>query len=154
MNENTIDQLVKTLYEMVEDAWSVPLSADKCVVEREKVLDILDELRNNVPNEIRMSKEIVEKRNDYITSAKREAEAIKKQAEEYAKKCVNEDVITAEARLRASEITSISETKAREVMRAASDYCEDAMKRTEEAIGKAFDEIKTSRAQFRAASKK
>ena len=35
-----IDELINTLYEMVEDAWSMPLGNDRCVLEREKVLDI------------------------------------------------------------------------------------------------------------------
>ena len=36
-----IDELINNLYEMVEDAWAMPLGNDRCVLEREKVLDIL-----------------------------------------------------------------------------------------------------------------
>ena len=86
MNENTVEQLITTLYEMIDDAKSVPLTTDKCIIDREKALDILDEVRANFPNEIRMSREILEKRSNYIESGKREAEAIKKQTEEYAKR--------------------------------------------------------------------
>ena len=53
-----IDELIDVLYGMVEDAWSVPLGKDKCVIEREKVLDILDELRGNMPGEIKAAREI------------------------------------------------------------------------------------------------
>ena len=95
-----------------------------------------------------MSKEIVEKRNNYIESGKREAEAIKKQAEEYAKRCVNENDITAEARKKANDMVLAAEKNSKELMRAASEYCDDAMKRTEEAIAKALEELRTSRAQF------
>ena len=148
MNENTIEQLINTLWEMIDEAKSVPLTADKCIIDRDKALDILDENRAGFPNEIKMSKEIVEKRNNYIESGKREAEAIKKQAEEYAKRCVNENDITAEAKKKAQDMTLAAEKNSKELMRAASEYCDDAMKRTEEAIAKALEELRTSRAQF------
>ena len=43
---NGIEETITTLYEMVQDAWSLPLGAEKCVVERDKVLDLLDETPN------------------------------------------------------------------------------------------------------------
>ena len=153
MNENTIEQLISTLYEMVEDAWSVPLSADKCVLERDKVLDILDEIRANFPNEIKMAREILEKRNSYIDNGKREADVMKKQAEEYAKRLVNEHEIVQDAKKKAADITAGAERNSRELYKAASEYCDDAMKRTEEAVSKALDELKTSRAQFQKAAR-
>ena len=48
MNEHGIEELIGTLYEMVQDARSVPFSSDKCAVEREKVLDLLDEISNQL----------------------------------------------------------------------------------------------------------
>ena len=78
-----IDDLINTLYEMVEDAWSMPLGNDRCVLEREKVLDILDEVRANLPSDLKMAREIVEKRNDIIAAGKKEYENLKKQADDY-----------------------------------------------------------------------
>ena len=67
-----IDELINNLYEMVEDAWAMPLGNDRCVLEREKVLDILDEVRANLPSDLKMAREIVEKRNDIIAAGKKE----------------------------------------------------------------------------------
>ena len=153
MNEHTIEQLIENLWEIIDEAKAVPLTADKCIIDRDKALDILDEIKAAFPNEIKMSKEIVEKRNNYIESGKREAEAIKKQAEEYAKRCVNENDITAEARKKANDMVLAAEKNSKELMRAASEYCDDAMKRTEEAIAKALEELRTSRAQFMKAAR-
>ena len=41
MANNGIEEIITTLYEMVQDAWSLPLGNEKCVVERDKVLDLL-----------------------------------------------------------------------------------------------------------------
>ena len=97
-----IDELINNLYEMVEDAWAMPLGNDRCVLEREKVLDILDEVRANLPSDLKMAREIVEKRNDIIAARKKEYDNLKKQPDEYAKQKVNEHEITVEARKKAA----------------------------------------------------
>ena len=53
---NGIEEIITTLYEMVQDAWSLPLGAEKCVVERDKVLDLLDEISNQLPGELKQAK--------------------------------------------------------------------------------------------------
>ena len=70
---NGIEETITTLYEMVQDAWSLPLGAEKCVVERDKVLDLLDEISNQLPGELKQAKTIVDSRGELITNAKREA---------------------------------------------------------------------------------
>ena len=153
MNENNVEQLIRTLYELIEEAKSVPLTADKCVIDRDKALDILDEVRANFPNEIKMAREILEKRNSYIESGKREADVIKKQAEDYAKRCVNDNDIMSEAKRKADAIVNGAEKNSKELFKAASEYCDDAMKRTEEALSKALEELRTSRVQFQKVSR-
>jgi F0F1-type ATP synthase membrane subunit b/b' len=143
-----IDELINALYEMVEDAWTMPLGADRCVLEREKVLDVLDEIRANLPSDLKMAREIVGKRNDILESGKKEAENMRKQAEEFARQKVSEHEVTQEARKKAAEMITSAEQRAREIMRVAGEYCDDAMKRTEDALSQTLDEMKQSRMQF------
>ena len=75
MSNNTED-IIGTLYDMVQDARSMPLAADKCILERDRVLDLLDEIISQLPAEIKQSRTIVESRNELINQARREAEAI------------------------------------------------------------------------------
>ena len=153
MAGNAIDELVTTLYEMIQDAGGIPLMSDRCVIEREKALDILDEIRANIPSDLKMAREIVEKRNEVITAGKREAEVIRKQAEELARQKVSDNDIMNEARRRGAEMINTAEERSKELMSAANAYCDDAMRRTEEAIAQALEEVKTSRVNFRQASK-
>lgn len=145
MAGNAIDELVNTLYQMVQDAGNLPLMGDKCIIEREKTLDILDEVRANIPSDLKMAREILEKRNEFVEAGKREADTIRKQAEDAAVRKVNENDITAQARKKAAETISAAEARSRELMAAANAYCDDAMKRTEEAVAQALNEIKSSR---------
>ncbi len=147
-----VEELINSLYEMVQDAWMIPLGGDKCIIEKEKVLDILDEVIAVLPNDLKMARDIVEKRNDVILSGKRESEAIRRQAEEQARAMLSESEIVQEARKKANDIITAARTRSQELRKAANDYCEDSLKRTEEAVAKALDEIKTSRQEFRNAA--
>ncbi|WP_087065394.1 hypothetical protein [Intestinibacillus massiliensis] len=148
-----LDEVVNSLYQMVQDAWAVPLGGDKCVIERDRALDLLDELRVNMPADVKMAKDIVEKRNELIAAGKREAEAIRKQAEEAARQQVSETEIVQQARRKAKEILGNAEIQARELRRVANEYCEDTLKRAEEAVALSLDEVKKARSRFKAASK-
>ena len=150
MNEHSIEELIGTLYEMVQDARSVPFSSDKCAVERERVLDLLDEISNQLPGELKQAKTIVESRNEVITNAKREAENILKQAEQRARQMISREEITKQAEQQAAEMIKAAQTKIKELRQVTNDYVDDAMKRTEDAIAQSLGEIRESRTKFRA----
>jgi len=146
-----IDELIDLLYGIVEDAWSMPLGKDKCLIERERVLDILDELRVNLPGEVKAARGIVEKRNELLEESRRDAEALKIQAQEEAAKLVDANEIVVAARDRANEIMDNTDARTREMKLAAADYCEDILKQTEDSITNALTELRQIRQQFRSA---
>ncbi|NCE65765.1 hypothetical protein D1159_14570 [Pseudoflavonifractor sp. 524-17] len=147
-----VEELMDLLYQMIDEAKSVPLSSDKCIIERDKALDLLDEIRGQFPMELSEAKKLLNSRSDYIASAKREADLIRRQAEDRARQLLAEDEITAQAKQRGSDMIRQAEERSRELRRAANEYCEDALRRTEEAVAEAYDEIKRSRARFRSAA--
>ena len=147
-----VEELLDMLFDMVDEAKNVPLSSDKCMIERDRALDLIDDIRAQFPVELTEAKKVMATRTDMLSSAKREAEAIRKAAEDKARQMVSEDVITLQAKQRANEMMQQAEERSRELKRSANEYCEDALRRTEEAVAEAYDEIKKSRARFRAAA--
>ncbi len=147
-----VEELLDMLFEMVDEAKNMPLSSDKCILERDRALDLIDDIRAQFPMELAEAKKLLSARNEYIASAKREAEAIRKQAEADAQRILSEETILAQAKQRSNDLMSQAEERSRELKRAANEYCEDALRRTEEAVAEAYDEIKKSRARFRAAA--
>ena len=143
---NGIEETITTLYEMVQDAWSLPLGAEKCVVERDK---LLDEISNQLPGELKQAKTIVESRNEVITNAKREAENILKQAEQRAKQMISREEVVKQAEQQAAEMMKAAQQKIKELRQVTNDYVDDAMKRTEDAISQSLSEIRESRSKFR-----
>lgn len=150
-NSNLLD-LIDMLYTMVSDAWGVPLGNDKCIIERDKFLNVLDELKAQLPVEVAEAKRLVTARDEFIGSAKREAESIRKSAEERARELVDEQEIVKAAALRSSELLGSAETRTRELYRVANEYVDDALRRTEEAISAALGEVRQSRNEFRSAA--
>ena len=150
MNERGIEEVISTLYELVQDARSVPLSSEKCIVEREKVLDLLDEISNQLPGELKQARTIVESRGEVINNAKREAENILKQAQAQAKQMVSDSEITKQSQIEAVAMVRTAQEKIRELKLVTNDYVDDALRRTEESIAEALGEIKESRAKFNA----
>ena len=115
---NGIEELIGTLYEMVQDAWSLPLGADKCVLERDKVLDLLDEINNQLPGEFKQAKTIVDARNEVISNAKREAENMLKQAEQKARHMISEEEIYRRAQQEAQKMLEDTKVEADEIVAA------------------------------------
>ena len=149
MNEHGIEELIGTLYEMVQDAKGVPFSGDKCSIERERVLDLLDEISNQLPGELKQAKTIVDSRGELITSAKREAETILKDAKAQARQLVTQEAIYNEAKAQANEMVRAAQEKIKELKQVTNDYVDDSLRRTEEAVAEALSEIRDSRAKFR-----
>ena len=135
---------------MVQDARSVPFSGDKCSIERERALDLLDEISNKLPGEMKQAKTIVESRNELITSAKREAENILKAAQAQAKQLVSQEAIYLEAKDQANEMVRAAQEKIKELKQVTNDYVDDSLRTTEEAVAQALAEIRDSRSKFRA----
>ena len=147
-----VNELLDMLFESVEEAKNVPLSGDKCLLVRAETLDLIDEIRGAFPMELAEARKLLAARNDYLASAKREGELIIQQAQEKAKQLLAEDELLAKAKRESEAIRRDAEAKSRELKVAANRYCDDALRRTEEAVAEAYDEIKKSRGRFRAAA--
>ena len=148
-NTDVIEKL-DILYGMITEAWGVPLGNDKCIIEREKAIEIINEIKAGLPSSIAESKRLVAARDEFIGSAKREAEALRKNAEEQARGMVEEQEIVRVARARSAELIASAEAKSRELRKVASEYVEDIMRQSEESISGALAKIQAAQRSFRA----
>lgn len=49
MANNDVQHLLDMLYEMIDGAKNAPLTSDKCILNRDEALDLLDEIRAQMP---------------------------------------------------------------------------------------------------------
>ena len=152
MEEKDVQRLLDMLYGMIDEAKSAAFSSEKCIINRDEALDLLDEVRAKLPLEIKKAQELVRAREEYVSAAKKEVEKMLRQAELDAKVIVSESETLQQARQRSSEIIRRAESRSKELYHVANTYTEDALRRTEEAIQAALSEVQESRARFRATS--
>ena len=141
MADRNTEDIIGALYDMVQDARSMPLAADKCILERDRVLDMLDEILAQLPGEIKQSRAIVESRTEIVGQARREAENIVKEAKE---------AVYIEAKKRSEELVSQAQSRINQLRKAANEYMDESLRQTEEVVSKALNEVRDTRMKFRA----
>ena len=129
-------------------------SGGKRIVDVEQIRDYLDEIRQNLPVELRQAQSIVSDRAQLIDSANAQAQAIVKKAEERARILVSEAEIVKAAQQRAGEIVSAAQTEARTVRQTVTDYCDNMLKTTEETMAENAAQVKSVRANLRQSPRK
>ena len=150
MSDRNTEDIIGALYDMVQDARSMPLSADKCILERDKVLDMLDEIIAQLPGELKQARTIVESRNELIGQARREAETLIRQAQDKAAQMVSEEAIYNEAKRQCQEMVLQTQSRMAELRKVSNDYMDDALRRTEEAIAMSLEDVRDTRTKFKA----
>ncbi|MBR3292833.1 MAG: hypothetical protein IKI69_00210 [Oscillospiraceae bacterium] len=153
-NHNDVIKLLDILYGMITEAWGVPLGNDKCIIERDKAVEIINDIKSNLPSELAEAKRLVTARDEFIGSAKREAEALRKTAEEKARMMVEEQEIVRAAKLHSAELINSAEVKSRELRRVASEYVDQMMSQAERQISDALSALRGSHAAFNEAGGK
>ncbi|NLM60588.1 MAG: hypothetical protein GX193_00740 [Clostridiales bacterium] len=148
-----VEELLTVLYNMIQDSFALPFGRSKCIIDRSRAMELIEEINALLPSDLEQARKIVEAKNEILGNAKREAEAIKRQAEERAKAMVAREEITQTARQKANDIVAAAENKAKEIRMATNQYVDDALKRTEEALTEALNEVRNSRSKFKSASK-
>ncbi len=150
MNHRTTEDIISALYDTIQDARSMPLSSDKCIIERDRVLDMLDEIIAQLPAELKQSRTIVESRNELISQARREAESIIRQAHEQAQQMVSQEAIYNEAKRRSEELAMQTQNRIAQIQRAGYTYMDETLRQSEETIMKALEDIRDTRMKFHA----
>ena len=133
-----VNELLDTIEDLLEESTGMPLSGGKRIVDVEQIRDYLDDIRANLPVELRQAQSIVGDRAQLIESANAQAQAIVKKAEERARILVSE-----------AEIVSAAQTEARTVRQTVTDYCDNMLKTTEETMSENAAQVKNVRANLR-----
>ncbi len=141
MEKKDIIELLDVLYGMVTEAWSVPLGNDKCIIERDKAVEIINDIKASLPTSLAEAQRLVAARDEFVGNAKREAEALRKSAEEKARVMIEEQEIVRVARAKSAEMIEAAEAKSKELRQMASQYVEEIIRQTEESMSSALANV-------------
>ena len=144
-----IEEILEQLDDMLDTAWAMPLSGGKVVVDGDRVRDLLDAIRANLPSEFRQARAIVKDRAEIVDTAKKEAEAIIRNAEERRNQILSHEEIVVQAQEKANEIHAQTQKRAREMRRSAQEYTDDLLRRTEEILAQQVGQVRQARISLR-----
>ena len=126
-----VDELLDMLFDMIDEAKNAAFSGDKCVIERDKALDLIEDAKKQLPVDLA------------------EAEEIRKRAEIEANQMVSEAPVMTQARQKAREVLAHADEEAKKTCRETNEYCVDLLRRTEDALAAAHAEMRQVHNQFR-----
>jgi F0F1-type ATP synthase membrane subunit b/b' len=154
---------LQKLEEMVRDAKSMPLSSS-ALVNRDEVLDMLKDMQETLPEEIKQARWIVKDREDLLGKARQDAERIVEQAKEDQLRMARKEEVVHRAEEEADRIVAEAEQQAMDSRAEAESYVdarlaqfEIALRRileeaqsTTRALAKTLDQVEVGRDRLRA----
>ena len=141
-------EIIDRIEELLERCRRIPFSSNLVVNENE-IYDLLDELRNILPEEFKQSRWIVKERENMIEEAKRQSERIIKETKEKAEVMVSETEVLKNANRKSEEIMSSIEARARTIRLEAEDYADEKLANLEAILHKLINAIEKGRGQFK-----
>lgn len=142
-----VAQLIDRLEALVGSGRRVPLSA-MVMVDEQVFLDIIDQLRVVVPDEIKQARRIIQEKERIISHAQAEADKIIDAAESEASKMVDESEVTRAAQERAAALVAEAELRADELRRGADAYALEALTGLDDELSRLLAQIKRGRAML------
>jgi len=136
--------LVDVLEEQVVNAGKIPMSG-KCMMDRDELLDLIKELRERVPEDIKQANWIREERQKILADAKKEANNILKEAESRFQSMVDESEIVKKANIRANEIIESARQKSKEMRISTHDYIDSLLGSLENSLADKLNVIREDR---------
>ena len=138
-----IQFLVERLEALVVNARKLPMTS-QIILEQATILDLIDQLRVAIPEEVRQARRINQESDRVLGKAREEAEQIIGAAQEQAALLLQDQAILREAEAKANEMLARAQTKSDETMGGADQYAADVLVRLESDLVKTLSIIKKS----------
>ena len=136
-----ISFLIENLERLITSGRNMPLTSN-VIIDQARALDLLDQLRVAVPEEVRAAKRINEETERIVERAQEEAERILARAQEQAAFLIEERELTKAAEIKSGEIIAEAEREADDIRRGADEYAQSVLVRLEGECIKALQSIK------------
>lgn len=125
--------LVDRLEELVEHGWRPPVGR-KVLVDEEMILNIIDQMRISIPQEIKAAAELQAQRDRVLARAQEEARRIIAQARDEVERMLDEDAVRAQARAEAEAMLREAYEHATRVTTGADRYAEEQLRGLERTV--------------------
>ncbi len=141
------DLLLRRAIEMVDAARPMPLSASS-MINKEEVLDLLQNCLNRLPEEMRAARWLLKEREDFLKRVHREGDEILVAARSRAEAMVQRTEVVKAAEQRARRMVEEAEATARRLRLETEDYCDTKLGSFENALERILNTVKEGRTRL------
>ena len=134
----------------VESARSVPMSSRNCMVDRGEIIAMLDELRAELPGELRRSQALLEERDKIIAAGQREAERIITEGEAEHTRLVSANEVAVSAEHEANRIVGEAREESQRLREECEEYVDTTLGNFERLLTKSLATIERGRDKMHA----
>jgi hypothetical protein len=143
------EALLARVIEIVENARPMPLSASS-MINKEEVLDLLDEAVARLPDELRAARWLLKERDEFLAKVRREGDEILEQARSQAERMVQRTEVVKAAEQRARQIVEAAEAEARRMRHETEDFCDQKLASFEIVLERTIKMVGAGRAKLQA----
>ena len=138
-------EIIENLMQQVKEARSVPLSRDGALVNRQDFIELLEQLRAQLPDDVQVANEILEGKESVIDEGRRAAEALIDKAKDQARRLISEHSILAQAQREAQGLLQMAEVEVEKMRLETNKYIDARLANFEVALHKTLDAVKRGR---------
>lgn len=143
------EALLARVIEIIEAARPMPLSASS-MINKEEVLDLLDEAVARLPDELRAARWLLKEREEFLAKVRREGDEILEQARSQAERMVQRTEVVKAAEQRARQIVEAAEAEARRMRHETEDFCDQKLASFEIVLERTLKMVGAGRAKLQA----
>lgn len=125
--------LLERIEDIIEEASKFPLS-NKVMIDKEEILEVINEIRLKLPDEINRASWVAKERQRILNEAQSEADELIEKVKEQQKYLVEENEITRQAQKYADKLIQEAEIKANEMKIGAYSYSDEILSKLQEKI--------------------
>lgn len=152
MSNSRIEELIDEIESFIDNCKYQPLSNTKIIVNKEEIDELLRELRNKTPDEIKRYQKIISNKEAILNDAKQRAQELIDKTTAQTSQLVSESQImrdayeqanslVAEAARKAQEILSHATEEANQMKSAAVAYTDQLLKDVEQVVNRSIDVV-------------
>ena len=123
-------KLLEELEDIIENCSSIPF-AQKVLVDKREILEIIKDIRIYLPDEIKQAQWVNEERQRILAEAQQEADTISEEANKHILSMIEQSEITKLANEQAEEIITLAQNNAKEMRLGAKDYADSLLESVE-----------------------
>ena len=140
--------LLEELQQLVDESSSVPFSK-KVMVDKERLTELLNEIKNKTPDELKQAKWVKEERQRILQDAQKEANDIIKEAENKIISMIDDHEITKKAIEQRTEILDAAEKYKKDMINATRDHADNILEKLETLLKENLDMVRSNRKELK-----